>query len=325
MQDLTYRDVKNQSLAVFGQFGKAKWIPFAKENSRHPNRRDCRELQGRGVGRTLISVAMGASLEGQVETIKKYRDRVDIVTCDKGFRPLLERGIKADYVMLCDCNVVWGKWAPREEDTEGVAMIATPYANLDWTRKWRGPIYFYANRDAINSQDIFLEIMGPGTRAIPASSNVSNAQFVFFTGMDEWNRTMFSGYERFILAGYDYSWKPDGNYYAWANPVPKRQYMNHKILRDADGELVFSSENLIFSARWLSHYLRAFPLDVVNCSAGILDCRRGDLVGILQGTDPDKGRRLREAAELSEAAEQAALRAQDNLRKLREEYLHGSR
>lgn len=328
MKDLSYQDVKRQSMAVFGQFGKDKWIPFARENARHKNRRDCRELKDVGVGKTLLSVAMGASLEQQVETIKKYRDRVDIVTCDKGFQAMVAHGVKPDYVMLCDCNIVWQKWGPTEQDTEGVALIATPYANVTWTRKWRGPIYFYVNRDAIDSQEVFLEIMGQGTRTIPASSNVSNAQFVFFTGMDEWSREVFGGYEKILLVGYDYSWRPDGNYYAWADPKPKRYYMNHKTLMDINGDLVYSSENLIFSARWMSNYLRAFSqLRVVNCSGrGLLEqAMRVDLEAELSRIDTGRGRALKLARENVMASAVAAQAAQKSLASAREEYLYGSR
>lgn len=326
MENLTYQEVKRQSQAVFGQFGRSKWIPFAKENAKHPNRRDAKELSGVGVGKTLLLVGMGASLEKQADTILKYRDRIDIVTCDKGFQALKENvGIKPDYVMVCDCNVVWQKWGPKEEDTEGVKMLATPYANLDWTRKWRGPIYFYVNRDAIDTQDIFTEIMGPGTRMIPASSNVSNAQLVFFLGLDEWNPSPFAGYEQYILAGYDYSWKPDGNYYAWANPVPKRNYMNHRIIRDNSGELCFSSDNLVFSARWLSHYLKAFPTPVINVSDGILDARRGNLEQILSSIDPAKGEAVRRAVEMYSLSSMASNKARNNLLKAKEEYLNGKR
>lgn len=325
MQDLNYQDVKRQSTAVFSQFGKEKWIPFAKENAKHLNRRDCNELRNSGAGRTLLCVGMGASLEAQVEIIKKYRDRIDIVTCDKGFQALMSHGVKPDYVMVCDCNVVWQKWGPTEADTEGVVMIATPYANLAWTRKWRGPIYFYVNRDAIDSQDIFIEIMGNGARTVPASSNVSNAMLVFFTGMDEWDRTNFSGYERFLLVGYDYSWKPAGNYYAWADPKPKRYYMNHRTCLDHKGDLVYSSENLIFSARWLSHYLRAWKLDVINCSGGVLDAQRGDLEQILSVTDHSKSRNVRVAHQGLKAANASAELAAKNLQIAKEDYLYGSR
>lgn len=327
MNNLSYQEVRKQSEAVFGQFGKTKWIPFAKENARHPNRRDARELQGVGAGKTLLSIGMGASLERHAETIVKYRDRFDIITCDKGFRALKENlGVKPDYVMVCDCNVVWQKWGPREEDTEGVKMIATPYANLDWTRKWRGPIYFYVNRDAIDTQEIFLDIMGAGTRQIPASSNVSNAQLVFFLGLDEWTRDTFAGYEQYVLVGYDYSWKPDGNYYAWANPIPKRNYMNHRVLRDNAGELCFSSDNLVFSARWLTNYLRAFPeAPVLNASQGILEARKCDLEKVLSSIDVSKGEAIRRASQLYSLASAGADAARQNLIKAKEEYLNGKR
>ena len=328
LKDLSYAEVKKQSQAVFGQFGRDRWIPFAKENVKHPNKRDCDELRGSGAGKTLVSVAMGASLESQVETLKKHRDRCEIVTCDKGFAALMAHGVKPDYVMLCDCNIVWQKWGPTEADTDGVKLIATPYANLAWTRKWRGPIYFYANKDAINSQEIFLEIMGPGTRTIPASSNVSNAQFVFFTGMDEWSRDVFGGYEKILLVGYDYSWRPDGNYYAWSDPKPKRYYMNHRTLQDMNGDLVYSSENLIFSARWMANYLRAYSfLNVVNCSGrGILDqAKRGDLEKELTNLDVSQSRAVKAALDNVKATATAAQLAQRSMTMAREAYLYGSR
>lgn len=326
MEALSYKDVKKQSQAVFNQFGQSKWIPFAKENARHPNRRDPNELRNIGAGRTLVSVAMGASLESRVDTIKKYRGKADIITCDKGFRELMARGIKPDYVMLCDCNILWPKWGPKEEDTEGVALIATPYANVTWTRRWRGPVYFYVNRDAIDSQDTFLEIMGPKTRTIPASSNVSNAQFVFMTGADEKSLgANFSGYEKFLLVGYDYCYRPDQNYYAWANPKPKRFYMNHETMLDTDGRLVFSSSNLIFSARWLRQYIQTYRLHAVNCNeGGLLEIPRGDLQKELESVDLAVGERLRLSAQSLAAARQSLAAAEVAHAAIKEAY-HGSR
>src|SRR3990167_8453188 len=99
--------------------------------------------------------------------------------------------------MLCDCNILY-KWIePWIDKNDGVKLIATPYANPEWTKKWKGPIYFYVNRDAIESENVFLPIVGPeGVRTVPASSNVSNAQDVFMTGMDEWDQANFAGYEK---------------------------------------------------------------------------------------------------------------------------------
>mgnify|MGYP001581076875 CR=1 FL=1 len=326
MEELTFKDVFNQSTSVFKQFGESKWKPFARENANHPLRRDPRELQGCGVGKVLVSVGMGASTEEHVEVLKKYRDRIDVIVCDKGFKPLLEHGVKADYVMLCDCNIIFQKWAPKEEDTVGVKLISTSYANIDWTRKWRGPIYFYLNRDAICSEKIFAEIMGPATRTIPASSNVGNAQVVFMVGIDEHNPYYFAGYERILLIGYDYSWRVDGNYYAWANPAPKRYYMASRNMLDISSHLVLTSENLVFSARWLSQYVSRCNLPVVNCSGrGVLPGPSGNFEEQLQLINPSITSLIKSAQSVYARAKQAELEAFSNLKRTKEELFHGCR
>jgi len=326
MKPLTFQDVKRQSLSVFNQFGKSKWIPYAEENAKHPLRRDPMELKGCGIGKVLVSAATGSSLEDKIEILKKYRDRFDLITCDKGFKPLLDHDLKADYVMLCDCNIVFQKWAPREEDTVGVKLIATPYANVDWTRKWRGPIYFYLNRDAIESEKVFTKIMGSNLRMIPASSNVGNAQVVFMIGIDEYNVDPFAGYERIYLVGYDYSWGVDGNYYAWSDPKPKRYYMASQNVLDLTGNLVLTSENLIFSARWLAQYVNMCRLPVYNCSGrGILGINQVDLEKELASIDTRMTPVIRSAERVFQTSKVAAETALKNLFTFKEELFHASR
>ena len=293
---LNYSDVKKQSEAVWNQFGESKWIPYTQINAKLPNRRDPFELQGCGIGKFAVLAAMGASIEGHIDAIKKYRNKFDLITCDKGFGMLLEHGIKADYVQLCDTNIQYKWLEPYVNETVGVKLLATTYANVEWTTRWRGPIYFYTNKDALQSEKKFLPIMGQPdiaklglpdnlnipsekTRVIPAGSNVSNAMLIFMVGVDETNQLSFSGYENFFLTGYDYSWRPSGpefkcktgNYYAFANP-PKRVYMNHRTMLDINNDPVLTSENLLFSAKWMYSYISAYNLPVTNCSErGILD------------------------------------------------------
>ena len=88
----------------------------------------------------------------------------------------------------------------------------------------------------------------------------------------------WGGFEKYLLVGYDFSWKPEGNYYAWENPKPKRFYMTHRTALDSKGDIVLTGENLIFSSRWLESYCQAFSLPVVNCTGGgILNVKPGDL------------------------------------------------
>lgn len=314
---LSHTDVVRQSMSVYSQFGESKWKPYARENFKLDHK-NAGELFNSGIGKTLVLCAMGASLEQHIDVLRKYRDRVDILTCDKGFGPMLEAGVKPDYVMICDCNVLAGHYEKYMMHSQGVKLLATVYANPMWTKPWMGERYFYINRDAIESEKVFQKIFGLDTRTIPASSNVSNAMLVFFTGCDEYNRFNWGGYEKYILLGYDYSWEPGGNYYAWSNPVPKRHYMNHRTLLDAHGEIVHTSENLMFSAKWIAMYLKAFPqLPVVNCSGrGLLEnCRRGDLENELSKINPD-----RSAVELVRSAFTAAQHANEALNKAKDHF-----
>jgi len=268
---LGWKEVQKQSQVVFDQFGEKVWIPNAKRNVKLP-RRDVQELQNAGIGKHLVLAAVGESLAAEIETLKKFRDKVDILTCDKGFELLLKNGIKADYVMLCDANIPYEHIKDSINETKGVKLLATPYANPEWTENWKGDRYFYVNKDALETEKIFLDIFGQDIRAIPAGSNVSNAMLIFFTGSDEYQNYNWGGYSKYILVGYDYSWRPDGNYYAWKNPKPKRFYMNHRTMLDMNNDTVFTSENLLFSVKWLYSYITVYNLPVVNCSArGLLD------------------------------------------------------
>lgn len=319
---LTYGDTKRQSLAVYGQFGESLWKPNAKENAKL-ERLDANSIQNTGLGKCLVMVAMGASLEGQIETIKKYRDRIDILACDKAFVPLVERGITPDYVMICDAGIPARHFETHVLKTKNIKLLATPYANTIWTKSWLGPRYFFVNKDAIESEKVFLDIMGPSTRVIPASSNVSNAMVVFMTGCDEVRRANWAGYERYFLVGYDYSWRMDGNYYAWSDPKPKRHYMHHITAHDSKGNIIFTSGNLTFSARWLSDYLRMHKLPVINCSGrGILDTiLQGDLeteLGRLRTDKENVIRPIRQGYEILKSILEAQVHAAKNFERTRE-------
>lgn len=311
---VTWKDCNRQSQTVWDQFGK-KWVSTAKKNA-ELDRKDVEELRHVGIGRTLVSVAMGASVESQIETLKEYRGKCDIITCDKGFKMLHDKGIKVDYVHLADTNIetrwMGGDDSPLWKETKGVKLICTPYANYEWTKRWKGPRYFYVNKDAIRSEKTFLKII-PGARIVPASTNVSNAMVVFMTGSDELIELNYAGYDRILLIGYDYSWEVGSNYYAFNNPKPKRFYMAHRSLLDVNAKVCRSSENLIFSAKWLSSYLtQSKSLNVVNCSdRGILQIPlNGKLKEILSKikNDPEK------VAKVNKAFQDVMLHA-DNVKK----------
>lgn len=281
---LSYSDIRKQSKAVYGQFGESLWKPNARINA-GLRRKNAQELKHAGIGRVLVAAAMGESTEEAIPTLIQYRDKFDLIVNDKSFGYFMERGIQPDYVMLCDASIKYDWIAKHAEHTAGVKLIATAYANPEWTKAWRGDRYFYIPEDAIDSHLELMDIMGKDTRLVPAASNVSNAMLVFFIGATNEGNMNWSGYDRYLLVGYDYSWRPavagngtkTGKYYAFEDPKPKRFYMNHRTILDINQDWVHTSENLLFSAKWLISYLGAFRPPVVNCSGrGLLDIRARD-------------------------------------------------
>jgi len=298
---LTYKEVKKQSLTVFEQFGETKWIPNAKYNATL-KRSDTKSFQNIGLGKYLVCAVMGASLENAIPKIKKYRDRFDLFCCDKAMGVLLDRGITPDFVHLADANVSYKDWCEKWiEKTKDIKLISTVHANTEWTKNWKGERFFYVNKDAIKTEEKFKPIFDNQLRVIPASSNVSNAMVVFMTGSDNEGRDNYAGYEKILLVGYDYSWKPKGNYYAFSNPIPKRYYMTHRVMLDFNGDIVLTSENLLFSAKWLFQYVTGYKLPVVNCSeSGLLDIPRMDFETALKKINNDKNliQKVRDKAEV---------------------------
>jgi hypothetical protein len=181
---------------------------------------------------------------------------------------LLDHGITPKYVIVCDANVDFDtymvKWKDKLQDT---ILLMNVCGNTKWTFEgnWKD-VYFFVNKDAIHSEVEFSKISGC-KNFIPAGTNVSNAMVIMLTQCDNEGRRNFFGYDKILLIGYDYSWRPSGKYYAFDKTGGgKTHYMRHVHLVNNAGSYAYTSGNLSFSCRWLQKYIKTFNLPVVQCS-----------------------------------------------------------
>lgn len=242
-----------------------QWRDQAKQNSKYV-KKSLNDFLNVGVGKAILSVANGYSFEANIEAIKEHQDKVDILCCDKTLGHLLDNGITPTYCMVCDANVDYETYMEKWKDKlQNTIMFANVCANPKWVENgnWKDR-YFFVNKDVINSEKEFSKLSGC-TDFIPAGTNVSNAMVVLLTNSDERGRRNFFGYDKILLIGYDYCWLPDKNYYAFDN-CTKRHYMRHVYCRTIDGRLAYTSNNLLFSARWFEQYVQTFDLPVVQCA-----------------------------------------------------------
>lgn len=262
MKDL---DVVNQSKAAYNQWAK-QWREHAKHHSRYPMQ-DILKLQNSGVGKAVLVIANGHSFEKNIETIKKYQGNVDILCVDKCLIHCIQNGIIPTYVLVCDANVSYETYMkPVEDQLAGTTLLINVCANPKWSDhgNWKDR-YYFVNKDVLKSEREFIELSGC-KNVIPAGTNVSNAALVMLTQCDEQGKRNFFGYDKLLMIGFDYSWD-DESYYAFdRDGSGKRHYMKSVYCFSLRSQMVYTSPNLLFSAKWIEKYIKVFKIPAIQCS-----------------------------------------------------------
>lgn len=225
-------------------------------------------VYGHGLGRKAVCVAFASSLEKHVLELKEQNEAVDILSVDKGMGYLLKNDVKPKFVYLADAGIDYNKWCkPFLKDTEDITLMMNVTANPEWPKNWRGNIVFYVNQDNIQTEKIFMPI-SRCNEVVKASSNVGNSILV--------HAATYLLYDEYYLIGYDFCWGDDDNYYC-GNDTDKRWYMNHNQLLTSDYELVNTSQNLLFSARWMSDFIKGI---LVPAGKQIYTCSKKNIVNL---------------------------------------------
>lgn len=266
---LTDKEIREQSMNAYKQWC-VQWRKQATYHSKYPMK-SFKDFENIGMGKAILCVANGYSFEREIETIKKLQHKVDIMCCDKTLGQLIENNIFPTYCMVCDANVPYESYMkPWEDKLDKTIMFNCVTGNPAWTDNgnWKDR-YFYVNKDILKSEEEFSKLSGCYNQ-IPAATNVSNAMVVLLTQCDYNIRKIFFGYDKILLVGYDYSWKANGSYYAFDKTGGgKGNYMRHAAFYDpTEGDWSYTSNNLHFSSRWMSDYIKVYNLPVVQCSKG---------------------------------------------------------
>lgn len=272
---LEHDEVLEQSKRAYGA-----WCKLWRNNSKIVKTQVKEKLpmqmfMGQGLGKSVIVISLGPSLESQIETIKKHQNKVDIACVDKAYGALCERGIIPDICLVADAQVNFEVYCePYLKYTEKTLLLANVNSNPKWGLNWRGAKTYYVNKDNIESEKEFSEISGVPDM-IPAGSNVSNALFIYLSNVIK--------YDHYYLVGYDFSWRIEGKFYAFAHGNEKSGVksvnLNQVRVMNQQMELVNCSENLWFSARWLESWIVKVVgvQNISNCSNGIMAYEEKDL------------------------------------------------
>ncbi len=93
-------------------------------------------------GKTAVVIGAGPSLEGNLELLKRFQLRRELVyiAVDMALAPLASAGIRPRFVISCEASPVdfFGS-----VDTKGIHLLAFSCASCVNIRKWRGEMSFY--------------------------------------------------------------------------------------------------------------------------------------------------------------------------------------
>lgn len=260
-------DVVGQSKSAMKQWAP-QWRRHAEQHAKLAPHKPLSDFENIGIGKACVLVANGYSLEENIDILRELQKNVDIMCCDKTLGHLINNGINPTYCLVADANVDYEKYMkPWEDKLQDTILFSGVISNPLWTHNgnWKSK-YFYVNFDAIRSELEFMAI-SKCNNMIPAGTNVSNAMLVMLTQSSNGKRQNFFGYDKYILLGFDFSWRHNGKYYAFdKDGQGKFYYMRHVYCKTNSGNMAYSSNNHLFSCRWLENYLRIFKLPVVSAS-----------------------------------------------------------
>lgn len=263
---MTEQQILEQSKAAYAQWA-VQWREHAKINSSF-QMKPLENFRDSGIGKAILCVANGYSLEENLETIQANKEKIDILCCDKTLGHLLNAGIVPKFCMVCDANVNYELYLESYKDRlQNTTLFMNVCGNPDWAKKanWKD-VYFFVNKDIMKNEVEFSELSGC-KNFIPAATNVSNAMVVLLTQCDNNLKQNFFNYDKILLIGYDYSWRYGKKYYAFdEDGAGKNMYMRHIFLMTHAGSWAYTSGNLLFSARWLDQYIRNFKLPIIQCT-----------------------------------------------------------
>jgi hypothetical protein len=216
-------------------------------------------------GKTVISIASGASLSKNIEELQQIQHKYKIVAADRSLNYLLNHGIKPKFVIALDAEMKT-KADIDNVDLHGSILLAHIGCNHDFVRKFYqlgGRVCFFVTPCRINSH---IELI--------KEAELSDLPIITKCGGCVGHATIsfaleFFNCKQLILLGHDYSYIDDA-YYSGINSIRKEE----EIILNEELNLK-TNANLFRYSQQISEYIK-----LNNHIDKIVDCSDGIITGI---------------------------------------------
>ncbi|WP_432798281.1 motility associated factor glycosyltransferase family protein [Poriferisphaera sp. WC338] len=235
------------------------------------------ELEGIAKGYPAVCVAAGPSLVKNVHLLKdpEIRKRVVVIAVQTALRPLLDRGVKPDFVTALDYSQISARFYENLPPLPDVTLVAEPKAHCSILDSFPGPVRVLRNE----FNDTLLGDMKENKGSLPSGGTVAHLSFYL---------AQYLGCDPIMLIGQDLGFS-DGLYYApgtavhrvWSsefnqfNSVEMMEWVRVVRMRghlqpaeDVHGKQIYSDEQMLT-------YLKQFEKDFAQAEQLVIDATEG--------------------------------------------------
>jgi len=236
------------------------------------------ELYGAAKGMPAVCVGAGPSLAKNVHLLKDpaVRKNVIVISAQTTLKPLLDRGIRPDFVTALDYHEISARfYEALPDDLPDVTLVAEPKVNPSVVDRYPGPVRVTQNKFL----DKLLGELAQPIMPIQAGATVAHLSVYLAQHL---------GCETIILIGQDLGfsdglyycpgtaihdvWEPELNSFNTVEMMEWQRIVRHRgALEKADdiyGRPIFTDEQMVT-------YLKQFERDFVHARQKIIDATEG--------------------------------------------------
>lgn len=235
-------------------------------------------LKGAWAGRPGVCVAAGPSLRKNMHLLKALKGRAVVIAVQTVLRPLLEAGIRPDFVTALDYSPVSRRFYEGLDELPDVTLVVDAKVHPIVPDSFPGPRRIFQNAFAAR----LLEPFDAARQALPAGSTVAHLNLYLAQHL---------GCDPIVLVGQDLGFT-DNVYYAPGNPIHSvwagelnrfntLEMMEwQRIVRMRTGLRRAPAQDggEVYTDAQMFTYLQKFERDIAACPAKVINATEGGVV-----------------------------------------------
>lgn len=216
---------------------------------------ECSKLKELFAEKDVVIVAGGPSVDDELESLKKYRAEISILSVGTVARKLIQIGIRPDAIIVTDPQDVVHRQV-KDLNAEDIPLLLLSTAAISVTRHYHGPMYLVYQYGFEPAEQVAKE---HGYPLFQTGGSVTTTALDVSIGL---------GAKRIFLVGADMAYT-DNRSHASGVGYEERDFSDFRQVPAVGGGMVYTIRNLDIYRKWIERRLSNLKEPVVyNTSRG---------------------------------------------------------